>query len=80
MNMPVRHNVGDKVVITDACIKRMSDSNRSTPTAGYPSDTFTNKAMDCKGINCTTCSRFSKSLGDCFGYRNTSVLAASTSH
>lgn len=47
---PIRYNVGDKVVITDACIERMKNSNRSCVTAGYPTDSFINKAMDCKGI------------------------------
>lgn len=49
-NSPTRYNVGDRVVITDACIERMKNSHRSCVTAGYPTHSFINKAMDCKGI------------------------------
>lgn len=42
--MPVRHNVGDKVVITEACIERMWNSNRSCVTPGYPTRDFIEKA------------------------------------
>ena len=38
------------MVITDACSERMKSSNRSCVTVGYPSDSFINKAMNCKGI------------------------------
>lgn len=48
--MPKRYNVGDLVVITDACIQRMKNSNRSCVTPQYPSNSFINEAMDCKGI------------------------------
>jgi len=47
---PTRYKVGDRVVITDACIERMKSSNRSCVTADYPTQSFINKAMDCKGI------------------------------
>lgn len=47
---PVRYQVGDRVVITDACIKRMWDNNRSCVHTQYPGDSFINKATDCKGI------------------------------
>ena len=47
---PVRYNIGDKVVITPACIERMKSSSRSCVHPGYPSDAAINKAMDCAGI------------------------------
>lgn len=48
--MPHRWNVGDRVVITETCIKRMSDSNHSCVTPQYPSDSFIEKARACVGI------------------------------
>lgn len=44
-----RWNVGDKVVITEACLERMFNSNRSTATAGCPDDAFLEKARYCVG-------------------------------
>lgn len=45
-----RHNVGDKVIITDACIATMISSNHFVGTAGYPTQSFIDKAIACKGI------------------------------
>lgn len=50
MSAPTRYQVGDRVVITDSCIRRMQDSNRSTVSPKYPTDSFIANAMDCKGI------------------------------
>lgn len=50
MSSPTRYSVGDKVVITEACIERMRDSNRSCAHPQYPTNSFIHKAMDCKGI------------------------------
>ena len=47
---PVRYNIGDKVVITPACIERMKSSNRSCVHPLSPSDDYINKAMDCAVI------------------------------
>lgn len=46
---PTRYAVGDKVVITDACLQRMRDSNHWCKTPGYPSDSFIANAAACKG-------------------------------
>jgi hypothetical protein len=48
--MPHRWNVGDKVVITPACIERMKSSNRSCVTPGYPSDIFINEARSITSV------------------------------
>ncbi len=48
--MPTRYNVGDKVVITEACMERMRSSNRSCVTAGYPSDSYLSDAAACAGV------------------------------
>ena len=50
MGMPHRYNVGDKVVITEACLKRMHNSNRSTVTPNYPDDTFIMQAQGCLDV------------------------------
>jgi len=48
--MPHRWNVGDKVLITEVCIKRMSDSDHSCVTPQYPDDSFIEKARGYKGV------------------------------
>lgn len=53
MNMPTRHEVGDKVLITEANFKIMMNSNRSSVTAGYPSDDYLAKVQKLIGRDCT---------------------------
>lgn len=43
-------DVGDTVRITEAHIKKMKASNRSSATPGYPSDSFISKAREAAGI------------------------------
>lgn len=50
MSSPIRYKTGDKVVITEACITRMLDSNRSCVTPQYPSDSFIAKARALVGV------------------------------
>jgi hypothetical protein len=50
MTMPTRHAVGDRVLITAECLRRMRNSNRSCVHPNYPSDSFIGKALDCVGI------------------------------
>lgn len=50
MTMPHRWNVGDKVVITPEHITRMENSNRSSVTPGYPSQSFIDLAKQCIGV------------------------------
>jgi hypothetical protein len=50
MTSPTRYNVGDKVVITEACIKTMVRSNGWCKSPNYPSDAFIEKARECVGI------------------------------
>lgn len=47
MPMPIRYNVGDKVIITADNLKIMQDSNRSTLHPLFPSDSFIEKARKC---------------------------------
>lgn len=44
------YKVGDAVRITEAHIKKMKASNRSSATPGYPSDSFISKAREVVGI------------------------------
>lgn len=44
MSKPVRYEVGDIIRITEANLATMRNSNRSCVTAGYPSDSFIEKA------------------------------------
>jgi hypothetical protein len=41
---PTRYSVDDEVVITEECVRRMKDSNRSCVTPQSPSDSFIAKA------------------------------------
>lgn len=47
MPMPIKYNVGDKVIITADNLKIMQDSNRSTLHPLFPSDSFIEKARKC---------------------------------
>ena len=49
MSAPTRYNVGDKVVITEACLERMRSSNRSCVHPGYPSDSFLKQVAEYVG-------------------------------
>lgn len=50
MTKPTRYNVDDRVVITEACIERMRNSNRWCKTPQMPPDSFIEKAKSCMGI------------------------------
>lgn len=50
MTMPIRYNVGDKVIITEASLALMWNSNRSCVTPNYPCDSFIEKARACVGV------------------------------
>jgi hypothetical protein len=50
MTRPTHYNVGDKVVITEACIETMVRSNCWCKSLSYPSSGFIDKARDCVGI------------------------------
>jgi hypothetical protein len=50
MTEPTRYNVGDRVVITEDCIRRMMNSHHSSVTPGYPSESFIDNAKLYVGI------------------------------
>lgn len=61
MNMPTRYAVGDEVIITPECLKRMRDSNRSSAHPNYPCDRFIALAEKCAGIVGTVTHTFAPS-------------------
>lgn len=50
MSGPIRYVIGDVVQITEECLKRMRASNRFCKTAGYPTQSFIDKAELCAGV------------------------------